>query len=72
MSSRSTSVTETVQACLIGMAVLCVGAGLLIGDIVIPRSTLGGVLLILAGVCYLASALMRFRRRAPQRQQPED
>lgn len=72
MSTGNTSTTETVQACLIGMAIVCIGAGLLIGDILIPRSTLGGVLLILAGGCYLASALMRFRRRPPHRPQSQD
>lgn len=66
MGTRSTYVTETIQAYLIGVAILLVGVGLLVGDIVIPRSTVGGGLLILAGVCYLASALLRFRRRSSQ------
>ncbi|HEY4615643.1 MAG TPA: hypothetical protein VIG75_09295 [Citricoccus sp.] len=72
MSTGRTSLVETVQACLIGIAIACIGTGLLIGDIVIPRSTLGGVLLLLAGVCYLASALMSVRRRSPHRQPVQD
>lgn len=66
MAPRSTYGTETIQACLIGVAFLLVGLGLLAGDIVIPRSLLGGGLLILAGVCYLVSALLRSQRRSQQ------
>ena len=69
MGTRSSYVTETIQACLIGVAILLVGVGLLVGDVVLPRSPLGGGLLALAGTCYLASALLRILRRPPQRQE---
>ncbi|NUL46322.1 hypothetical protein F7P69_14115 [Cellulosimicrobium funkei] len=66
MAPRSTNGTETIQACLIGVAFLLVGLGLMVGDIVIPRSLFGGSLLILAGVCYLVSVFLRLQRRSRQ------
>jgi membrane-bound ClpP family serine protease len=61
--------TETIQACLIGVAILLVGVGLLVGDIVIPSSPIGGGLLAFAGICYLVSALLRILRRHPLRKE---
>lgn len=71
MAPRSTYGTETIQACLIGVAFLLVGLGLLAGDIVIPRSLFGGGLLIVAGVCYLVSALLRSQRRSQQQKETD-
>ncbi|MGW9549665.1 hypothetical protein ACWG8W_01260 [Citricoccus zhacaiensis] len=63
MSTRRTDMTEIVQAVLIGTAILFAGIALLSGDIVIPRSFVGGGLLAFAGICYLISALLRIRHR---------
>ncbi|WP_313815646.1 hypothetical protein [Citricoccus sp.] len=63
MGTRRTDMTEIVQAVLIGTAILFAGIALLTGDIVIPRSVAGGGLLAVAGLCYLASALLRIRHR---------
>ncbi|VXB42071.1 hypothetical protein [Citricoccus sp. K5] len=63
MSTRRTDMTETLQAVLIGAAILFAGIALLAGDITIPRSFVGGALLALAGICYLASALLKIRHR---------
>jgi drug/metabolite transporter (DMT)-like permease len=48
---------------LIALAAVLGGIALVLGDITIPQSTVGGVAFILAGVCWAIAAILARRKR---------
>lgn len=63
MSARAARSYELAQGLLIALAAVLGGIALVLGDITIPQSTVGGVAFILAGVCWAIAAIIARRKR---------
>ncbi|WP_131103269.1 hypothetical protein [Ornithinimicrobium sufpigmenti] len=52
---------ELVQGLLIALAAVLAGVALVMGDITVPQSAVGGGALVLAGICWAAAAVLKAR-----------
>lgn len=52
---------DAVQTSLVALALVALGAALILGDVTLPRSPVAGGFIVLAGACYLLAAVMRLR-----------
>ena len=62
MSAGAGRSYELAQGLLIALAAVLVGVALMLGDVTIPQSAVGGGFLIFAGVCWAVAAALRARR----------
>ena len=62
LSAMNPRDVDLTQGLLIAVAAVLVGIALVLGDITLPRSVVGGSILVLAGVCWAIAAFLRRRQ----------
>ena len=62
MSALNPRAVDLIQGLLIALAAVLFGVALILGDITLPQSVVGGSLLVVAGVCWAIAAFLRRRQ----------
>lgn len=62
MSAGAGRSWDLAQGLFIALAAVLAGVALMLGDVTIPQSAVGGGLLILAGVCWAVATALKARR----------
>lgn len=62
MSALNPRAVDLIQGLLIALAAVLFGVALILGDITLPQSVVGGSFLILAGLCWAIAVFLRGRQ----------
>lgn len=61
VSAMNPRAVDLIQGLLIALATVLFGVALILGDITLPQSVVGGGFLVVAGLCWAIAAVLRRR-----------